>query len=130
MLENNQSVIVKESNNWEESLENEKWVTPTVDIYETEDEFMLHINLPGVSRENVKIKLEDDSLVIMGRINYEEAKNRKYILSETRIGNFYRKFNISDSVDRERVDAKLDNGQMVVTLPKHERVKPRSIEIN
>ena len=129
MLENNQAVAVNESNSWEEALANEKWVTPSVDIYETEDEFVLLSNMPGVSRENVKIKLEDDSLVLMGRIDYEEAKDRKYILNETRIGNFYRKFKISDSVDRDRVDAKLDNGKMVVTLPKHERVKPRSIEI-
>jgi HSP20 family protein len=129
MLENNQAVAVNESNSWEEALANEKWVTPTVDIYETEDEFVLLTNMPGVSRENVKIKLENDSLVLMGRINYDEAKDRKYILNESRMGNFYRKFKISDSVDRDRVDAKLDNGKMVVTLPKHEKVKPRSIEI-
>jgi len=129
MLENNQALVVKETNSWDEALKNEKWVTPSVDIYETEDEFVLLANMPGVSRENVKIKLEDESLVLMGRINFEEAKDRKYILNETRIGNFYRKFKISDSVDRDRVDAKLENGKMVVTLPKHERVKPRSIEI-
>lgn len=129
MIENNQAVVVKETNNWEEALEKEKWVTPTVDIYETDDEFVLLTNMPGVSKENVKIKLEAESLVLMGRINYEEANSRKYILKETRIGNFYRKFKISDSIDIDRVDAKLENGKMVVILPKHERVKPRSIEI-
>jgi HSP20 family protein len=129
MLENNQAVVVKETSSWEEALEREKWVTPTVDIYETEDEFVLHTSMPGVSKENVKIKVEDDSLVLMGRINYEEAKSRKYILRESRIGNFYRKFKISDSIDIDKVDAKLENGVMVVVLPKNERIKPRSIEI-
>ena len=129
MLENNQAVVVKETSSWEEALEREKWVTPTVDIYETEDEFVLHTSMPGVSKENVKIKVEDDSLVLMGRINYEEAKSRKYILRESRIGNFYRKFKISDSIDIEKIDAELDNGKMVVVLPKNERAKPRSIEI-
>ena len=129
MVENNQAVVVKESLNWDEALEREKWVTPAVDIYETDDVYFLNVNMPGVSKENVKIKLEDDSLVVMGRINYDEVKNRKYVLKETRFGNFYRKFNISDSIDFEKIDAKMENGTMVLTLPKHERVKPRSIEI-
>ena len=130
MVENNQAVVVKESLSWDEALEREKWVTPAVDIFETDDVYFLNVNMPGVSKENIKIKLEDDSLVVMGRINYDEVKNRKYVLKETRFGNFYRKFNISNSVDVEKIDAKMENGTMVLTLPKHERVKPRSIEIN
>jgi HSP20 family protein len=129
MVENNQAVVVKESLSWDEALEREKWVTPAVDIFETNDVYYVNVNMPGVSKDNVKIKVEDDSLVVMGRINYEEAKNRKYVLKETRFGNYYRKFNISNSIDIQKIDAKLDNGTMVVTLPKHDRVKPRSIEI-
>ena len=130
MVENTQAVVVKESRSWEEALEQEKWITPAVDIFETDDEYYLHANMPGVSKEDVKIKLEDDSLVVMGRINYDEAKSRKYVLKESRLGNYYRKFNLSNSIDAEKIDAKMVNGTMVVTLPKHERVKPRSIEIN
>ncbi len=129
MVENNQAVVVKENKSWDEALEQEKWVAPLVDIYETGDEYVLHTMMPGVSKENVKIKVEDESLVIMGRINYEEARSRKYILKETRIGNYYRKFNISNSVDVEKINAVMENGVMVVTLPKHERVKPKTIEI-
>lgn len=120
---------VKTQKSWEEALENESWVAPLVDIYETDDEFFLNAYIPGVKKENLKIKLEDGHLVIMGRIDYDEAVNRKYVLKETEIGNFYRRFKISDSIDESKIDAKLENGVLEVRLPKHERVKPRTIEI-
>lgn len=121
---------VKTQKSWEEALENESWVAPLVDIYETDDEFFLNAYIPGVKKENLKIKLEDNHLVIMGRIdNYDEAVNRKYVLKETEIGNFYRRFKISDSIDESKIDAKLENGVLEIRLPKHERVKPRTIEI-
>jgi HSP20 family protein len=129
MTENNQAVVVKENRSWDDALEQEKWVAPLVDIYETDDDYILHVMMPGVSKEQVKIKLEDGSIVIMGRINYDEAKSRKYILKETRLGNYFRKFNISSSIDTEKIDAVMENGVMVVTLPKHERVKPKTIDI-
>ena len=50
-------------------------------------------------------------------------------MKETRLGNYYRKFNISNSINVEKIDAVMDNGIMTVTLPKHERVKPKNIEI-
>jgi len=121
---------VKTQKSWEEALENESWVAPLVDIYETDDEFFLNAYIPGVKKENLKIKLEDNHLVIMGRIdNYDEAVNRKYVLKETKVGNFYRRFKISDSIDESKIDAKLENGVLEIRLPKHERVKPRTIEI-
>ncbi len=120
---------VKTNNSWEKALENECWIAPLVDIYETDDEFFLNAYIPGVKKENLKIKLDDGHLVIMGRINYDEAVNRKYLLKETEIGNFYRRFKISDSIDESKIDAKLENGILEVRLPKHERVKPKTIEI-
>lgn len=129
MTDNNQAVVVKENRSWDEALEQEKWFAPAVDIYETNDDYVLHVMMPGVAKENIQIKVEDDSLVIMGRINYDEAKSRKYVLKETRLGNYYRKFNISNSINVEKIDAVMDNGIMTVTLPKHERVKPKNIEI-
>jgi HSP20 family molecular chaperone IbpA len=85
--------------------------------------------MPGVSRENIQLKLEDTSLAIFGRINFSEAIKRNYILNENEIGNYYRKFNISNSIDETRIEAKFENGQLNVKLPKHDRVKPRTISI-
>ncbi|HEX2984424.1 MAG TPA: Hsp20/alpha crystallin family protein [Ignavibacteriales bacterium] len=115
--------------NWDEALEKESWVAPLTDIFETDNEFFLTANLPGVSRENMRIKLEDNNLVIMGKIDYDGAVKRNYILNETPIGNYYRKFKISDSIDYTKIEARLENGQLFLKLPKHERIKPKTIEI-
>ena len=130
MAENKDIISVKEkTQDWEKILETEAVVAPFVDIYETDDEFILVADMPGVSRENVSIKLEEGSLSIFGKVNYEELSRRKYILNENEIGNYYRKFRISSSVDETKIEARYENGQLIIKLPKHDRIKPRTIEI-
>ena len=129
MTENKEAVVVKTKKSWDEALEKESWIAPQVDIYETADDYYLTAQMPGVSKDNVKIKLEDGHLVIMGRITFDEVMNRKYVLKETEIGNFHRRFKISESIDEQKIDAKLENGILNVQLPKHERVKPKTIAI-
>lgn len=114
---------------WQEAIEKECWVAPLVDICESSDDYTLIANMPGVTKDNVKIKFEDGNLIIMGKIDFTDQVNRRYVLNETEIGNYYRKFKLSDSIDETKIDAKLENGQLLVHLPKHERVKPRNIEI-
>lgn len=129
MTQNKEAVEVKTSRSWDEALEKESWVAPLIDISETADDYFLTAFMPGVSKENVKIKLEDGNLVLMGRIDYDSALNKKYVLKETETGNYYRRFKIADSIDESKIDAKLENGILNVKLPKHERVKPKTIEI-
>jgi HSP20 family protein len=130
MSDNKDIVAVKDNEqNWEEVLETESVVAPFVDVYETTDDFHLVANMPGVTRDDVKLKLEEESLSIFGKVNYKDMKNRKYILNENEIGNYYRKFRISNSVDETKIEARFENGQLTVKLPKHDRIKPRTIDI-
>lgn len=130
MAENKEMISVKENKqNWEQALETEAVVAPFVDIYETENDFVLTANMPGISRDNVKLKLEEGSLSIFGKVNYDDLKNRKFILNENEIGNYYRKFRISNSVDESKIEARFENGQLSIRLPKHDRIKPRTITI-
>jgi len=129
MSEVKEKVEVTNKKSWDEALERESWIAPLVDIYETKEDYYLSAQMPGVKKEDVKIKLEEGNLVIMGRIDYEQNANNKYVLKETEIGNFYRRFKISDSVDETKIDAKLENGILNVKLPKHDRLKPKTIEI-
>ncbi len=129
MTTNKEMVEVQPTKSWDEALEKEAWVAPLVDIYETTDDYFLTAQMPGVKKEDIKIKLEEGNLIIMGRINFQESINRKYVLKETEIGNYYRRFKISDSVDEARIDAKLEEGILNVKLPKHDRIKPKTIEI-
>jgi len=117
------------SNSIEELLQTQNVVTPLVDIVEQNDEFILIANLPGLQRDYLQVKVEESNLVIFGKIGYDTASTRKYILQENEIGNYYRLFKISDTIDKNKISAKYDNGQLIVSLPKTENAKPRTIEI-
>jgi HSP20 family protein len=114
---------------WDEALEKEEWIPPSVDIYESDDEYILEAEMPGVEKENLRIKYDEGFLVIMGRIDFSNVRNRKFILSESEKGNFYRKFKIADSIDEMKINARLENGVLQIALPKHEKIKPRIIDI-
>jgi len=123
-------IEVKSEENWEEAFEQECLCAPLVDIYEVEDEFVMSVNLPGIPKEKIRIKIEDNHLIIMARAALKEIQARKYILSETSPGNYFRKFKISDSINVDKIVAKYADGQLTIHLPKHEFAKPRTIEIN
>ena len=120
---------VEEKRSWEEALEKESWVAPLVDIFETNDEYFLVADMPGVHKEDVKVKIDDGDLIIMGRVNFIDEMQRKYLMKEIDSSNYYRKFRLSESIDEQKIDAKLENGRLLVHLPKVERVKPKNIEI-
>ena len=132
MSDNKEIIAVKAFNNYsiEEILRTQNNVSPTSDIYENTDEYILVANMPGVSRSEVQVKVIEESLIVFGRINYDETVNRDYILNENELGNYFRKFKISDSIDKTKISAKYDNGQLIVRLPKSEKIKPRTIDIS
>lgn len=122
-------VQVNTSASIDQILEKESSFSPLVDVYETNDEFVLIANMPGVKKENVILKYEEGSLSILGRVDYNSAIDRKYILNENEMGNYYRKFRISNSIDESKIQAKFEDGQLVINLPKHDRAKPKTIQI-
>jgi len=131
MLQNKEIIAVRDlhNNSIEEILRTQDSVSPASDIYENPDEYILIASMPGVSRNEIQVKVINDSLIIFGRINYDEVISRNYILNENETGNFFRKFKIADSIDKTKINAKYDNGQLIVILPKTENAKPISIEI-
>ena len=130
-MENKEIVPVREkgTNKIEELLETQNYISPFVNIYENDNEFILTANMPGVLRNDIKVRLESNSLVMFGQIDYENTANNNYILNEYEIGNYFRTFKISDTVDQTSIEAKYDNGQLLVKLPKIEKVRPRTIDI-
>ena len=119
-----------ESEWWDEVIGGDCCFAPAVNIFETTENYVLIADMPGLTKDDVRIKTEEGSLIIMGKVKYKELTERKYVLNESELGNYYRKFKISDSIDDTKIDAKMENGQLIVTLPKHERVKPKIIEIH
>ena len=118
----------KKKLNWEEALEEESWVSPLSDIYETENSYVLLAQMPGVAKNNIKIKLEEEYLVVMGRIDYDEALSRKYVLKETDTSNYYRRYKIASNVNEQEIDADIENGQLYVKLPKREVLKAKNLK--
>ncbi len=105
------------------------WV-PAVDIFETENEWVLKADLPDVKLENVDIQIENGNLTLKGERRFQKEDNGKgYQRVERSYGTFARYFSLPDTVDSENVRADYANGVLTVTLPKKEVAKPRSIKV-
>lgn len=105
----------------------EHYVQPLVDIFESKDGLTVVADMPGVARENLNIKVENEILTIEGHM----AKPEKELTAgcEYECVSFFRQFELSESVDREKIVAAMVNGVLTVTLPKLEREKPRKITV-
>jgi HSP20 family molecular chaperone IbpA len=104
------------------------YYTPRVDILETENEMTLYVDLPGVKAEDVNLHFENGELAIHAHCAPRQEKVN-YLLSEYGVGDFYRVFTISESVNAEKINAEVKNGVLTVHLPKTEAVKPRRIQV-
>ncbi|MCB9883295.1 MAG: Hsp20/alpha crystallin family protein [Planctomycetes bacterium] len=106
------------------------WV-PAVDVRETDANFTLQLDLPGLTKEDVKIELEDRLLTISGERKFvqDEPKDSGFHRVERSYGSFTRSFRLPDVVDGQQATATFENGVLTVTLPKSEDKKSRSIEI-
>ena len=103
--------------------------TPDVDIFETDAEITLLADMPGVAAGGLTIDLRDDTLTLMGDVEETDLSGREMIVSEYQVGRYYRQFTLSEIIDQEKIDAKLDNGVLRLTLPKMAKAKPRQITV-
>jgi HSP20 family protein len=105
------------------------WV-PAVDIFETENEWVLKADLPEVKLEDVDIQIENSTLTLKGDRKFQKDENGKgYHRVERSYGTFARYFTLPETVDTENVKADYSKGVLTVTLPKKELAKPRSIKV-
>ena len=100
---------------------------PAVDIRETDDAFILECDMPGVSKDNLDVTVENDRLTVVGKASSEIVG--KLVYRETCAGNFRREFNLGDGIDRESITAEMQAGQLTIRIAKSEAVKPRKIEV-
>jgi HSP20 family molecular chaperone IbpA len=102
---------------------------PDVDIFETEMMITLLADLPGVRPEDLVIDLRDNTLTISGEIFPVEGGDEEDILIEYETGKYYRQFTLSEVIAQEKIDAKLTDGVLRLTLPKVEKAVPRKITV-
>ena len=111
-----------------ELTESVRRITPPVDIYETETDVVLVADVPGVTKKSLELDIDDDELTIRGTFPEYDRGGEK-LIGEYLYGEYRRAFTLGDTIDREKIAAKLENGVLTLTLPKHEKVKPRKITI-
>jgi HSP20 family protein len=105
------------------------WV-PAVDIFETENEWVLKADLPEVRMEDIDIQIENGTLTLKGERKFQKQDSGKgYTQVERNYGAFARYFSLPETVDSEKVQASYAQGVLTVTLPKKEVAKPRSIKV-
>ena len=118
---------------WRSELEEEfaptEWMPP-IDIEESDREYLIKAELPGMKKEEVKLKVEGGTLSISGERKAEkEEKDTKYHRIERSYGAFSRSFTLPEGALAEKISAEFKDGVLMVHLPKDEKAKPRAIEV-
>lgn len=103
---------------------------PAVDIKEENDRFVILADVPGVEPKDVEVTMADGVLTIKGERQWKDESERDgYRRVERARGTFYRRFALPDTADADRISARGAHGVLEITIPKHERVQPRRIEV-
>ncbi len=102
------------------------FVSPRADVTETKGAYLLHLDLPGVSKSALEVVIDKGKLTVTGHRDFPEGEP---VYSERRTVGFRRCFEIGQGIDGERIEARLEQGVLLLTLPKTEAVKPRTVEV-
>lgn len=104
---------------------------PSCDIKETKDHYLVSFDMPGVKKEDIKIELQNNQLVISGERQYEmkEEDGEATLRHERAYGKFERTFVLPTTVSADKIEAHYENGVLNVALPKAESAKGRTIQI-
>jgi len=105
----------------------ERMFVPLADIWETEDQIVVKLDMPGVEQKDIDIKVEGDTLTVCGKAA-EEPQGRT-VYADRQIGSFCREFTLSRDLDRNKIEAEMHAGVLAIRVAKAEQVKPRRIEI-
>jgi HSP20 family protein len=102
---------------------------PATDVFENEQALIVVMEVPGIQRDHVDVRVEDNHLTIEGRLDQSKYDGLQPVYTEYNIGNYSRSFQLSSQIEQDGIVAELNNGVMTLTLPKRESAKPRRISI-
>jgi len=117
-----------------DSLADQLWATQfdthlEVDVTESEDEYVLTANIPGVEAEDVSVKLEDQIVSISAMSTEDEDEQNGYLVRERRVGKYNRNLRLGSKFEHDKVKAVVKNGVLTLSIPKATESKPRSVEV-
>jgi HSP20 family protein len=102
---------------------------PITDIFETSEALTVVLELPGVDKDGVDVRVENDVLSIEGPVDFSKYQGLHPLYIEYNVGNYARSFQLSSKIEQNRITADLKDGVMTLVLPKSEEAKPRRIKV-
>ena len=102
---------------------------PVADIYETQNALSVILEMPGVEKNNVEIRVEDDVLNVKGQLDLSKYQGLLPLYTEYNVGHYARSFQLSSKIDQNKISAELKDGVLSLTLPKVDEAKPRAIQV-
>jgi HSP20 family protein len=102
---------------------------PSVDIFETSDDIVLHADMPGVSRDRLDIRVEGTNLYIEGSVGIEPQQRMAPLYADVRATAYRRTFVLGTELESDKIEANLKDGLLTLRIPKRAEVRPRRIEI-
>ena len=129
--ENKEMEVKKQETQMEESERTRECYcfVPRADIYETTDEIVVLLDMPGIEKEKIDVSLEKNVLTVNGYVKIEKPEGYSLARTEYRLGDYERSFRISNQVEREGIEAQYKDGVLRLTLPKAEEAKERKIPV-
>ncbi|MFB6098368.1 MAG: Hsp20/alpha crystallin family protein [Salinibacter sp.] len=104
--------------------------SPRTDLVETDDEFRLRLDVPGMTKDDITINLQNRTLTVSGeRTSERTEEGEEYVRVERAFGDFHRSFTLPDAVDDENIEATYEDGVLTINVPKTEERTRRQIEI-
>lgn len=107
----------------------ERYVAPRVNVVERDNEVVIEAEVPGVTQDHTEIEVRDGVLYLKARAG-DAANGGAYRIQERPGASYYRTFKLGEAIDLSKIDARLKDGVLTLTLGKSERVKPRTISVN
>ena len=130
ILQNQMNRLFEDAlHSWPTDTEASAW-SPAADIYETDNDLVVHADVPGIDPKQIDIRVENNVLTIRGERRFEAKVEREnFHRVERSYGTFARSFTLAAAVDSEKIQANYKNGVLSITLPKAEQAKPKRIQI-
>ena len=114
----------------EESTMPARLFQPQTDIFETSEALTLVLEMPGVDKGSVEVKVENDVLNIEGRVDFSKYDGLQPLYTEYNVGHYARSFRLSSKIEQDGISAELKDGVMTLVLPKAEKAKARKIKVS
>ncbi len=120
---------VSEDPFWKKPSRGSTFQAPSLDLSESEDDYLIEMEAPGLGPDDIDITLSDNTLTVKGE-KVQEKTDREYHRTERRYGSFTRQVHLPESVNEEEIEAEYERGILRISVPKAAESSTKQIEVN